>query len=277
MFKKISNRMWLWLTTAIIGFTILFPLYWIFLSSITPEDMLFTTPINYIPLEPTLENYINLFSEMNIGMLIKDTGIIVISSVILSILIALMAGYAFARFDSIIMKIAIVFLVFTSMLPMVAAVIPMFQFFKLLKLVDTYFGVIILYTSNMIPFTTIVFVTFIRQIPRSLEEAAEVDGAGVFRRLFSILFPVLKPAIATMAIINFILGINEFMIPLIFTVEKIRPLSIGITLITRVNQYTIPWERISALATIMLVPIIIFVLVFEKNIMEGLMAGSLKQ
>lgn len=277
MKKNILSKVLIWAFTIVIGFIILFPVYWIFMSSVTPKDMLFTSPIHYIPLKSTLENYIELFRDVNIFDFALHTGIIIVFSLIFSIVFSLTAAYSFARFDFPGSKIAFTFLVFSAMLPMTSTIIPMFQFFRALRLIDTYTGVIILYTSSMIPFTMLTFVSFIQQIPKSLEEAADMDGAGTLTKIFSILLPVLKPAIATMAIVNFIIGMNEFMIPLIFTNEKVKTLSVGITLISRVNQYNVPWEKISALATIMLIPIILFVIIFEKNIMDGLMAGSVKQ
>lgn len=275
--NDLTHRMFIWIMTAIIGVGILFPVYWIFLSSITPKDMLFTTPINYIPLKPTLENYFTLFKEVNVGEMAQNTLVIMIFSMVLSILLSIFAAYAFARFSFKGSKIALGFLVSSAMLPAVSTIIPMFQFFRGLKLIDTYTGLIILYTSSFVPFTVLTFVSFILQIPKSLEEAADVDGAGTLRKIFSVLLPILKPAIATMMIINFILCMNEFMIPLIFSTQKVKTLSVGITMIPRINQYNVPWEKISSLATIMLIPVVAFVILFEKNIMEGLMAGSVKQ
>lgn len=275
--KSIIKVIFIWAITAIIGITILLPVYWVFLSSITPKEMLFTTPIHYIPLKPTVENYISLFKEVPVGKMAWQTSVIIFFSMLFSLLFSVIAAYSFVRFYAKGLRAALAFLVFSAMLPMASTIIPMFQFFKSLKMVDTFPGLIILYTSEFIPFTVMVFVTFISQIPKSLEEAADVDGATTLRKIFSILLPVLKPAIATMAIINFIQSMNEFMIPLIFTTSKINTLSVGITMIPRINQYNVPWEKISSLATIMLLPIVIFVVIFEKNIMEGLLAGSIKQ
>ena len=277
MVKNILYKVLPWAMTAVIGVTILFPIYWILLSSITPKNMLFVSPINYIPLKPSLENYIALFKDVNILRLAANTGIIIVFSVVFSIVFSLLAAYAFARFSFPGSKIVFAFVLFSAMMPVISTMIPMFQFFRWLRLIDTYIGIIILYTSAMLPFTTYVFISFIRQIPKSLEEAADIDGAGILRKIFSILLPVLKPAIATMAIINFIVGMNEFMIPLIFTNVKIVTLSVGIVLISRDFQYSIPWDKISSLSIIMLLPIIVFIVIFEKNIMEGLMAGSVKQ
>jgi ABC-type glycerol-3-phosphate transport system permease component len=153
----------------------------------------------------------------------------------------------------------------------------MFQFFRELQLVDTYAGLIILYTSMHLPFTLIIFINFLLKLPSSLEEAAMVDGAGIVNIVKSIIIPLLSPAIATMGIINFISGMDQFMYPFIFTNNKILTLSTAIITVPRVDQYDVPWHLISALATVMLIPIILFVTIFERKIMEGIMAGGVKE
>jgi ABC-type glycerol-3-phosphate transport system permease component len=168
------------------------------------------------------------------------------------------------------------FLIASAMLPATSTVVPLFQFFRTLHLTDTFGGIVILYTSSFVPFTTLIFTTFFQQIPQQLEEAAFIDGAGLGRTLVSVIMPVMKPAIATMAIIIFILSMNEFLLPLIFATQKLKTLSLGITEIPRMSQYHTPWDEMSALGTLMLLPIVIFVIAFEKNIMQGLMAGSVK-
>jgi multiple sugar transport system permease protein len=239
--------------------------------------MLFTSPINYIPLKPTLENYFDLFKTVDVGGMAWQTMVITGFSLIFSILFGLTAAYAFTRYPFKGSNMVLLLILFSAMLPMTSIIIPMFQFFRKLRLIDTFPGLVILYTSSLIPFTTLAFVNFLNQIPKSLEEAAEVDGAGTIRKIFLILIPVIKPAITTMAIINFISCMNEFMIPLIFSLRKVQTLSVGITVIPRVSQYYVPWEKISAMATLILIPIVAFVIIFERNIMEGIMAGSIKQ
>lgn len=273
--KKFS--VFIWVITIVLGFIILFPVFWIFTSSITEKELLFTTPVTYFPKNPTIENYISLFREVDVWGLAKNTLIVAVFSIIGSILVSLMASYAFARFRFKGSELVYSLLIFSAMLPAIMTIIPMFQTYKVLRLHDTHLGLVILYVSGFIPFTTMTFVTFIKQIPYSLEEAADIDGAGIFVKLFKVLFPLMKPAIATMAIINFINTMNEFMIPLVFTNMKATPLSVGLTLIPRINQYNVPWEKISALATLMLIPIVLFVILFEKNIIDGLTAGGVKQ
>lgn len=277
MKRSKSYSLFIWIVTLILAFVILFPVFWIFTSSITEKELIFTTPISYFPENPTLENYITLFKEVDVWGLAANTLIVAFFAIILSITVSVLAAYAFARYPFKGLRIVYSLLVFSAMLPVIMTLIPMFQIYRDLGLHDTHLGLIILYVSGFLPFTTMSFVTFIQQIPYSLEEAAAVDGATVTTKIFKILFPLMKPAIATMAIINFINTMNEFLIPLVFTNMKATPLSVGLTLIPRVNQYNVPWEKISSLATLMLIPIVLFVVIFEKNIIDGLTAGSVKQ
>ncbi|MSC83916.1 carbohydrate ABC transporter permease [Eubacterium sp. am_0171] len=277
MKKSIGYHIFIWGVTVVLAFLILFPVFWIFTSSITEKELLFTTPVTYFPDSPTLQNYISLFREVDVGGLALNTLIVAVLAIIGSLTVSLLAAYAFARFKFRGASTAYSLLVFSAMLPVIMTLIPMFQTYRTLHLHDTHLGLVILYVSGFIPFTTMSFVTFIQQIPYSLEEAAAVDGANIRIRIFKVLFPLMRPAIATMAIINFINSMNEFMIPLVFTNVKATPLSVGLTLIPRINQYNVPWEKISALASLMLVPIIIFVVFFEKHIIDGLTAGSVKQ
>jgi multiple sugar transport system permease protein len=276
MHARLSRRLFLWIVTAVIALVILFPVYWIFLSSITPRDELFKTPIHYIPLHPTLENYVNLFKGVNVPWMAMNTIAITACSLVCTIVLALIAAYAFSRIRFKGSGLMLGFLIASAMLPATSTVVPLFRFYRTLRLTDTFAGIVVLYTSSFVPFTTLIFSTFFQQIPRDLEEAAFIDGAGIGRTLFNIVMPVMKPAIATMAIIIFILSMNEFLIPLIFATQKYKTLSIGITEIPRVSQYHTPWDQMSALGTLMLLPIVVFVVAFERNIMQGLMAGSVK-
>ena len=273
---KNFNGVLLWGSTAVLAFAILMPVYWIFLSSVTTRDDLFKSPIDYIPLRPTLQNYADLFSSIKMMPLIQNTAIIIFFTLVISTFISMLAAYAFARIKFKGSAAAMMFLLATSMFPPATTVIPLFQLFRDFKLIDKLEGLTILYIGMLVPFTTWIMASFLKQLPVSLEEAAWVDGAGFMRTMFSIIFPLMKPAVATMLIINFILCMNEFMIPLIFALNKANTITIGMLQISTISPYLIPWERISALAALMLIPIILFIVIFERQIMEGLMAGGIK-
>lgn len=285
MKKNISARYktyrWLvgigrWVLFALVAFVILFPVYWIFISSITPPGELFKTPIDYIPDHPTLESYTFLIENVGLISKIGNTVLIIGVTLIVGTTICVMGAYAFARFRSKAVSLAFGFIVATMLIPEVVTARPLYEFMQKVKLFDTYQGLIILYISSIIPFTVLILRNFVGEIPVSLEEAASIDGANFVQRLFLVVLPLMKPAIATVCIINFINCLNNFFTPLYYS-NGIQVLSVAIVqLPLRDNMYGVPWDLVSAMGWIILLPIIIFVAVFEKQIMDGIMAGGVK-
>lgn len=265
-----------WVLFAVVAFFILFPVYWIFISSITPPGELFKKPIDYLPDHPTLDSY--RFLIENVGLLSKigSTVIIIGVTLVVGMIICVMGAYAFARFRSKAISVAFGFIVATMLIPEVVTARPLYEFMQKVKLFDTYPGLIILYISSVIPFTVLILRNFVSEIPVSLEEAASIDGANFVQRLFLVVLPLMKPAIATVCIINFINCLNNFFTPLYYS-NGIQVLSVAIVqLPLRDNMYGVPWDLVSAMGWIILLPIIIFVAVFEKQIMDGIMAGGVK-
>ena len=265
-----------WVLFAIVAFVILFPVFWIFISSITPPGELFKMPIDYLPDHPTLESY--KFLIENVGLLDKigNTVLIVGITLVISTILCAMAAYGFARFQSKGIKVAFGFILATMLIPEVVTARPLYEFMQKVGLYDTYPGLIILYISAVIPFTVLILNNFVGEIPVSLEEAAAIDGATFAQRLFQVVIPLMKPAIATVCIINFITCLNNFFTPLYYS-NGIQVLSVAIVqLPLRDNMYGVPWDLVSAMGWIILLPIIVFVAIFEKQIMDGIMAGGVK-
>lgn len=185
-----------WLLFAIVSFLILFPVLWIFVSSITPPGELFKMPIDYIPDHPTLESY--KFLIENVGLLEKigNTVLIVGVTIVVSTVICAMAAYGFSRFRTKGISIAFAFIIATMLIPEVVTARPLYDFMRAVGLYDTYPGLIILYISAVIPFTVLILKNFASEIPISLEEAATIDGANFVQRLFKVVLPLMKPAIA---------------------------------------------------------------------------------
>lgn len=265
-----------WILFAAVSFIILFPVYWIFISSITPPGELFRTPIDYLPDHPTLDSYIYLIQNVGLFSKIFNTILIVGATLLIGTVICAMAAYAFARFKSRGISIAFAFILATMLIPEVVTARPLYEFMQKVKLFDTYQGLILLYISAVIPFTVLILRNFVGEIPISLEEAASIDGATFAQRLFLVVIPLMKPAIATVCIINFITCLNNFFTPLYYS-NGIQVLSVAIVqLPLRDNMYGVPWDLVSAMGWIILLPIILFVAVFEKQIMDGIMAGGVK-
>lgn len=274
--SNLIGSLFRWSAFLVVAFIILWPVYWIFVSSITPPGELFTTPINYVPKNPTLDSY--RFLIQNVGLIDKigNTVLIVGLTIIISALICSMAAYAFASYSSKGIRLAFGFIVATMLIPEVVTARPLYQFMRSVALYDTHVGLVILYLSTVIPFTVLILKNFVSDIPTSLEESASIDGANFLQRLFKIVLPLMRPAIATVSIINFITCLNNFFTPLYYS-NNIQVLSVSIVqLPLRNNMYGVPWDLVSAMGWIILMPIILFVAIFERQIMDGIMAGSIK-
>lgn len=264
------------LLIAAVSFVILLPLYWIFISSITPSGELFSSPINYLPKHPTLANYKFLIENVGLISKISSTVIIVGVTIIVSTILCVLASYAFARVKSRGISLVFGFILASMLIPDIVLARPLYTFMQSVKLYDTYPGLIILYISAVIPFSVLILRNFVSEIPEALEEAASIDGATNIQQIFYVIIPLMKPAIATVCIINFITCLNNFFTPLFFA-NNIQVLSVAIVqLPLRDNMYAVPWDLVSAMGWIILLPIIIFVAIFEKQIMDGIMAGGVK-
>lgn len=273
--KKKVFKVFQWVLTVLTAAIILIPLYWIFISSVKPSTELFTNPIQWIPRHVTLKSYQTLIYTVGIFPQIKNTLIITGVTLILSTAICILASYAFERYPSKGLSMAYGLIVFSALIPGIVTARPFYDYLRSLKLVDTYPGLILLYTSSLIPFTILILRNYLGSIPIDIEEAAEIDGANHMQKLMFVTLPLMRPAVATVCIINFISCLNEFFIPLFFS-QKIKVLTIGISTLPRANAYDVPWDLLSAMGCVILAPIIIFVMIFEENIMDGIMAGGVK-
>ncbi len=274
--KRVFTNIFRWIITLMVAFIILFPLYWILISSITPSGELFKAPIDYFPNNPTLGSYKFLIENAGLIQKTNSTLLIIGITLLVSTIICVMAAYAFARYNSKLMSLAFGFIMLSMLIPDVVTARPLYEFMRKVNLYDTYPGLIVLYISGVIPFTVIILRNFIGEIPISLEESAEIDGANFVQKIYYVIVPLLKPAIATIAIINFITCLNNFFTPLFYS-NGIQVLSTAITqLPLRDNMYAVPWDLVSAMGWIIIAPIILFVVVFEKQIMDGIMSGGVK-
>ena len=264
-------RIYIWVITLSLSCIILF----IFTSSITPAGELFKSPVDYIPKHPTFDNYQQLIQNSGLASKLGYTMVISFSAMFLNLIICLMAAYGFSRHKSRGLSIAFALIIFSIMVPAVVKARPLFTFIRAVGLYDTVPGLIILYTSNLIPFSMIILSNFLNDIPMAIDEAAEIDGVTTLQKLMFIIFPLMKPAIATILMINFIICLNELFTPL-FYASRIQTLSVAITTLPSVDGYSIPWELVSSMGCVIILPIIIFVSIFERQIMDGIMAGGVK-
>jgi ABC-type glycerol-3-phosphate transport system permease component len=260
--------------------TILLPIYYIFLTAFAQGDRIFTKPLSYLPQSLNLDRYRTIFAALPLGRYLLNTFFLATTSTLISLMLSFLAAYAIARLQFPGANAVLVGLLISGLLPGTASVIPLFQMFQQLRLMNTIQGLLLLYVTGLLPITTWVLVSFIRQVPAEIEDAAKVDGAGFVALLWRVVLPMIRPGIATMFVINFIAGWNEFFIPLIFGrgagVKVITMALSEAQVIGSSNQFYQSWGNMSAVAILITLPVFAITLLFQRQIVDGLTGGVYK-
>ncbi|MEM7694503.1 MAG: carbohydrate ABC transporter permease [Pseudomonadota bacterium] len=252
----------------------LFPFYYAIVSSFQSGSQLFT--VNFLP-RMNLENYGLVFSEQPFARNILNSVIVAVVVVVISLGLAVTASFALARVHFRGRGLLLLTILSVSMFPQVAVLSGMFELIRGLGLYNSLGGLIIANLILTLPFTVWVLTTFMRQLPKELEEAAYVDGATPLEIIFKVFMPLLWPALVTTGLLAFIAAWNEFLFALTFTLSnEMRTVPVAIALITGGSQYELPWGNIMAASVIVTVPLIILVLIFQRKIIGGLTAGAVK-
>jgi len=268
--------------TLVVSFCIyvILPIYYVFLTAFVPGDKIFSQPLNYVPQSLNIERYQQIFASLPIARYMLNTVFLATSSTLIALFISFLGAYSIARIEFPGANLVMVGLLASGMLPGAVTVIPLFQMYQKLKLINTLQGLLLLYASGLLPVTTWVLVSFIKQVPPEIEDAAKVDGAGFFSLIWHIVLPVVQPGLATMFMINFIAGWNEFFIPLIFargSNSKVITNALSeAQAVGSSTEFFQSWGNMSAVAILATIPVFLVTLVFQRQIVEGITSGVYK-
>lgn len=268
-----------YLGLAAFGLVFGVPVYWILLSSILPSDQVLSSPPTLFTTRPTLDTFERALQQLPVAEYLRNSLLFALGSALASVLLAFLAAYTFARLRFRGSGALMLLLLLTMALPQIATTIPLFQLYAKLGLVDTIGGLILLESSLLIPMTVWLMVSFIKQIPSDLENAAFIDGANFAQTIHLVVLPLMRPAFVTLFLLNFITAWNELFYPLVFSsTSASRTLTVGLIQLTQVNSgaSSRPWDLMSALAALMIIPIIVLVAVMQRRIIAGLTAGATK-
>lgn len=278
---KIIRNVLFYIVLALFLIVILLPIYYIFLTAFAEGDQLFTVPLTYFPRSfGILDRFQQIFSALPLARYLFNTAFLATTSTIITLTISFLAAYSIARFQFPGANLILLILLGSTMLPGVATVIPLFQMFQRTQLMNTLHGLLLLYVSPLLPITVWVLVSFIKQVPAEVEDAAKVDGANFRQLIWNVVLPMIRPGLATMFVINFIAGWNEFFTPLIFArgpASKVITMALTeAQVIGSSNQFYASWGNMSAVAILVTVPVFIITLIFQRQIVEGLYSGVFK-
>lgn len=273
--KRVASRAWRAALLLGILVVLLAPLYWMVAASLTPPVDIADWPPHWFPTTPTLSNYRDAFATQGFAGYLRNSLIVSTASTALTLLVGSPAAYALARLRLPGRQVLLIGILGLTMFPSLAVLLPLFSILRALGWLNTYQALVFPYTAFNLPLTIWILTTFFQEIPRELEEAAEVDGAGVMTVLGRIVLPLAGPGLASAAILVFIACWTEFLFALTFnSSDTMRTLPVGIALFG--GQFVVPWGTIFAGSVIAVLPLVVLVVLFQRLMITGLTRGAVK-
>jgi raffinose/stachyose/melibiose transport system permease protein len=209
---------------------------------------------------------------MSLGTAMLNSLIITVSSVLALLLLGSFAAYVLARRPSKLSTALYLIYVLGFIIPFQLAIVPLYVAMRHLHLIGSYLGMILLYTGFFMPLTVFLYTGFIRVLPKDYEESAQVDGAGLFRTYFRIVFPLLRPVTGTVAVLAGIVIWNDFFSPLIF-LSGTNKATLPVAIYSFVGDFTAQWNLIFAAVLISILPVVAFYLVAQRQLIKGFTGG----
>lgn len=271
-----------WITVAWVIIWSLFPIYWALNTSLMTESNAHSVPAKFLPIPIDGANYAVLFStNQNYGRAIGfsksmlNTGIECVFATLIIVAISIMGAYAFARLRFRFRNLIFYATIATLSLPAYATLIPVYRIMARLGQVNTYSGLVAIYVSAFLPLALWILYNYFNTIPKSLEEAAFVDGVSPFRAMILIIIPLAGPGIASAAIITFLSTWGAFLFPLVMTTDiATQPLTVFITSLQ--GRHTVPYTLLNAVGVLTIVVPAAIVVFLNRYIIRGILAGSAK-
>ena len=253
----------------------LFPFMWMAVSSIKTLPELYTVPPIWWPETPTLGNYYKVLFESNIPRYFLNSVIISVGSTFLALILAIFASYGFARFDFRGKPLLQSFVLIGQLLPTAAIIVPLFITLRVLGLVNTYWGLILVYMIITLPLSVWMLTSYFKAIPVELEEAAIIDGSSRLGILFRITLPLSTPGIVAVVVYAFVTTWNEFVFALCFATDSsVKTLPIGLAEFS--TEFNTDWGAVMAASVVMTLPIALLFFSMQRLFVGGLTAGATK-
>lgn len=272
--RRASKGLIVTLLVLITG-TMLFPFYWMLVSALTPEGQANSTTFRLWPEAPTLDNFVSAFTEQPLWTWIGNSMLISVIGATLSVVVSLLAGYAFAKFRFRGRQLIFMSYLLTIMIPIQVTLVPAFLVVVNLGLVNTIWGVILPGLAE----ATGIFIArqFMLSIPDELLEAARLDGASELRIFVTVVLPLSGPLIGVLAILTFLARWNEFLWPfVVLQGEGLQTLPIGLSSLQGGDQFATPWGMVLAVCTVAVLPVLIVFLIFQRQFVQGIASTGLK-
>ncbi|MGE5576546.1 MAG: carbohydrate ABC transporter permease [Syntrophothermus sp.] len=253
----------------------LFPLYWMVLTSFKPDRELFSEHVNYWPVHPTFQHYVDVLQRTAFGVYLRNSLAAASAASLVVLIIAIFGGYALARFKFRGRQMSLMALLATQMFPGVVLVAPLYILFSKFHLLNTLLGLILIYITLNIPFAVFLMRGYFADVPVELEEAAYIDGCNRIEAIWRIVVPALWPGIVATIVFVFVAAWSEMVFAVMFiNDEGLKTIPVG--LIMFVSKFNVSWGMMMAATTMALVPIAVLFGYIQRYLVQGLTMGAVK-
>ena len=250
------------------------PYLWMLITSLKQESTLFSPDRQFLPVVVTLENYVRLFQKTTFLTNLGHSVLVSSGTMVVGLAVSITAAYAFSRFRFAGRRFLMMQFLLVNMFPIVLLIIPLFIIMKNLGLLDTHLGLILAHSTFSIPFATWMMISYFDAIPRSLDEAALVDGCTPVGAMVKVVLPLTVPGIIATGIYIFITSWNEYLYASILAGQKVRTLTVAIQ--TLVGEYEIAWGLLTAGGVVGALPVTLLFMLIQKRLVAGMTQGAVK-
>lgn len=272
--KTVVLKIVKWVLILFFAFYTLFPLIWLFITSLKTNAEYFDNPFT-LPAVPQIQNYVNAFTQANLGRMIVNSVTVSLVGTFLNVMAAAMAAYAISRFAFKGKEALFALISAGVMVPLNALMVPYFTIFSKAGMLDSLNSLRILYAAIGLPISIFIIRGFMDSFPREIEEAAYIDGCGFYGRFFRLVLPLSKTGIVTAATFEFLTCWNEFVYANLLTSSPdTKTIQIGVRYFT--NQFTTDYVSMYAAIVIAIIPSVVGYVLFQEQIISGLTAGAVK-
>jgi N,N'-diacetylchitobiose transport system permease protein len=266
---------------VLVAVVTLFPIAWMVSTAFKPSQEIYSLTPHLTPVHPTLGNFSEVISGQASGigpvwLFFRNSIAVTLATVLLASLVSLLASVAVARFRFRFRASLLVLLLIVQMIPGQALIIALFLDFKRLGLLENLLGLIVVYAAQALPVSIWMLRNFVATVPRELEEAAAIDGAGAPTIFWRILFPLVAPGLVAVSIFAFITAYNEFIVALTFLGQAHSAYTLPIYVTYFFDRGGAQWGPIMAASTMYTIPVMIFFLIVRRRLVGGLVAGAVK-
>jgi multiple sugar transport system permease protein len=254
---------------------ILFPAFWMVVTSLKGAGEVFHSPPTFLPEHPTFEAYASVFATRPILRFLANSLVVSLGATVAAVTLGALAAYGFSRFAIRGASVFLVALLFTKMLPETLLIVPFFRVFSALGLIDTHLALILAYSTVSLPFSLWMLIGFFGGIPREVDEAAMMDGASRLATFWRVILPLARPGLVAVGFFTFVASWNSYLWALVLTTSPdMFVISVGVA--NMVGEYRVQWNELMAASVIATLPAVVLFSLFSRHLVTAITAGAVK-